>query len=405
MVLKLPIVKDALFRSFQSLFKQLVVLLPSLLLVKHIDAESYGVFSMLIGVATITVSFSDFGVTVIALRELIHSKSSNEKKHILGSALFLPLFFSVFFCIVTFFYLKDKVNYELVYLCILLIFVSPFYLILDSFLRSNLQFQLISQRTIISALISFSLQYFLFRILGMRGVFIGIISFYICFTLLNSKTLFQFCGKPQWYLIKRILNQSLFIGLGTIGYLLSSRLDIIIFTEHKLIKQIGHYEYINKLFDLLLYPFAIIGQVIIPRLINKNINSVKSMYKKFLLWILTISTFVSICIYIFSPLYYNLSPYFSEDKFTKSFNLMLFIYPLRVLTIFQSQTFFLSLKLEKSLLFLSLSVGFLSFGLNTYFIPKLGVEGAYSTSLVLTFLTLIAQIFILFKHFRKVQLD
>lgn len=400
---KVGFIKDAFFRSFQSLFKQLIILLPSLLLVKYINEKSYGIFSMVIGIATITVSFSDFGITIIALKELIQSKDTEEKKQILGSSLFVPLLLSIFFSIITFLYLSSKVEFTLIFLCITLIIVSPFYLILDSFLRSTLQFKRLSQRTIISATISISLQGILFNLFGINGVMTGIIFFYLSFTFLNINTLIEYCGKPNLKIIKRILKKSIFIGLGTIGFLLFARFDIIIFSKYNLINEIGYYEYINKIFEVLAYPFAILAQVLTPRLISKDKSSTSKIYNQIILGITVCTIILALLIHWLLPFYNTISPYFKHESFKNAFGIMNIVYPFRVLVIFHAQTFFIIQGKEKEFLYIILGMGLLSFVSNLTIIPSYGIEGAYYTSLTVSIITLLMQSIVVHKTHLKLR--
>jgi O-antigen/teichoic acid export membrane protein len=150
---------------------------------------------------------------------------------------------------------------------------------------------------------------------GLKGALISQNVFYFVF-LLGA----LFVKKPvslhfDKAVMKEILAYSLIVGIGSIGYFLYAKIDVVILGKFGFLVEAAYYEVITKIFSIGIITFSIFGQVIAPYLIGlRNSKAELSekivMYKKrAIIYAIGASLLsmvaVPIAIYFFLPAYFN----------------------------------------------------------------------------------------------------
>lgn len=392
--ISVKLITDLIFRAGQALARQLVIFIPSLVLIKYINEIEYGKFSLILGVLILCVSLGDFGISSIAMREISKSKSIENSKIIFTNSLLFSISFSILLFVIGGIYLSF---YEdSLYLIILapIAILAPFYTIIDANFRANLNFKPIFYKTITSLIVSLISQYLLFMLFGIKGIFMGMTIFYLTFLAINLAQLSENIAKN--IKLKLFIPHAVsgaYIGFATLGYMMYTKFNVIILNSKNMVIELGFYELIDKIFNFALYPFAIIAQVFAPRIAFSKNNRLKELYK----YSIPIVFFTAL---IFGVLVKKISEfYFSNYQFNSGANRFLllglefsvYLFPIKVLSVFQNQTFFIMHNFEKNVFVFYIITGIVNLFLTVILLRYFGFSGVYISNLISLSISVLCQ--------------
>jgi len=183
----------------------------------------------------------------------------------------------------------------------------------DGIYRGLKKFKTLAIISTIIGVLSIPVVYFLVKQYGLIGALIAQNLFYLVLLIGLALGYREFHFKLNKEVMKQIGNYSFVFGIATLGYYLFSRIDILILGHFGYIKEIATYELLNKIFLILLTPFAIIGQVIAPNFtelyVKKKYKTIQTKFKKYILISLLSSILFGIILYmgfkIFIPIFFN----------------------------------------------------------------------------------------------------
>src|SRR3989344_818397 len=261
-------IHNFIWRALQVFGKQGITFLIFILCAKLLVPYDFGIYNYALAIICFLIMFGDFGISTATSKYVAEYNLKDKKK--LKSVLFntgiivlgLTLIITILTLIIGPFYLKDKYAYILYLLP--LIFLAPMTSLYDGIYRGLKKFK---QLAIISTVIGFISIFFVYLLINQYGLIGALVSqniFYLILLIGLGLGYRDFNFKFNKQVIKEIGSYSFNFGIAVVGYYLFSRLDILILGHYGYINEIAVYELLNKIFLVLLVPFAILGQVIAP---------------------------------------------------------------------------------------------------------------------------------------------
>jgi len=285
------------WKALQTFGKQgfffLVFILASYLL----SQQEFGIYNYVMASIVIFTLLCDFGISQATARHIAMRRENSEvsSEVIIFSMSAVVFLLSLIFIIIIFFFghLFFKENFNYVLYALPLIFLIPLNSIQEGLYIGFEKFKKLSLIVIISGTLNILLSYVLIKNYGLVGAIGAQILFYfvslILLIFLHGKWSFYF----KTNIVKDILKYSVWIGISGLGYILFSRIDIIVLGYYGYIKEIANYEIINKIFSLMIIPTYIFSSVIFPKislLFNQdNREKIWNLYKKTLIFTIFMS--------------------------------------------------------------------------------------------------------------------
>jgi O-antigen/teichoic acid export membrane protein len=236
--------------------------------------------------------------------------------------------------------------------------------------------------------------YFLIQKYGLIGALISQSLFYFLLvfslSLAYGKTRFQFDKK----LMRTIFNYSLTIGFSSIAYFLYSRVDILILGHYGYVEEIGYYELINKGFELMFLPFALLAQVISPNMTSyfakKDYLKVRTKLSFFMKTVIPVSLVIALLFYYLFPLFIKkfLFEYYVEEMLIAVF-ILSFLVPAKIWGVFQTQCFIVATGFARIIAITTLIGGILNVIFDIVFILWIGFTGVFWVTLAIHTLSII----------------
>ena len=298
-------IHNFIWRGLQVGGKQGITFLIFFMSAYFLAPESFGLFSYLMALVALFIIFCDFGISSATSKYVAEykAKKSSELNKILFSVSLVIISLASLISLFIVLFGKQIFNENYLYIISFLpyFFLVPLSSVADGIYRGLKEFKKLSIITLIIGAISLIASYFLIKNYLLIG---AIISQNLLFLLLVI-SLFFFRKESKFKINKSILKKigkyALIIGIGEIGFFLYSRVDILILKQFGFLIEIGYYEIANKIFALIILPFAILGQIIAPNItkltIQKRYDIIKSKYLKHLVLFFIIGIFLAIVLY------------------------------------------------------------------------------------------------------------
>lgn len=284
-------IHNIIWRSLQLLGKQGITFLIFILAVRTLLPYEFGIYNYAMGIIFFLIMFGDFGVSLAASKftaEYSITQKNKVKLIIFNSGIITIIFSSILIIIMLIFgssYFGEIYVY-LLYLLPLTI-LAPLTSLYDGVYCGLRRFKKLAIITLIVGFISLIGVYLLLRISGIYGVLIAQNIFYalLLFALAINYGKIKF--RLDRDLMKGLTKYSIIIGLGSLGLILYSRIDVLFLGHFGYIEEIGYFEIANKFLAVMLVPFSIISQVIAPNITKhfsrKNYGVLRDKFKKYLL--------------------------------------------------------------------------------------------------------------------------
>lgn len=304
-----------------------------------LNPYDFGIYNYALAILMLIVLFGDFGVSAATSKYVAEFNTTDKerlKSVLFNATAFIAVFLVFIFLLLIFFgplILRDKYHYIL-YLLPSLFFLPLTYLYIGIYRGLN-RFKSSSWRTLVGGCVSLVIAYPLIKYFGIYGALWSNNIFAITLFIL------LFFGYREWSvkfdpkLIKMISTYSLVLGIVSLSYYLYSRTDIILLGQFGYMNEIGFYEFINKIFLLLVSPFMILAQVLSPQITRMyvlgDIKKIIYKFKQFVFLSLIVSLVLSVALFFILP--------FIIDKYLFAYSNLIYVkafYYLLIILITQS---------------------------------------------------------------------
>jgi O-antigen/teichoic acid export membrane protein len=315
------ILQGYIWRSIQTFGKQGSSFIIFMIATSLLPAESMGIYNYVYATVVLLISFADFGISTATAKYVAQYQIEKPEKvkNILFNSTILVVFMGVFVSFIVFIFGKTLLGeyYQLFVYISPLIFISPISSILDGYYRGLRKFKKLAIVSILIGLFSVSCSYFLISKYGILGALFSqnILYFLYIPALLFGIGLIRFNFDKE--IVKKIAQYSLVFGIATLGYLLYSRVNTLILGEYGYFEEIAYYEFSNKIFNILILPFNILGQVLLPSVAGAYTKGkyveIKNVFRKFtkiftgivVIAIPVVFILIRVFVHKFYPLYDN----------------------------------------------------------------------------------------------------
>jgi O-antigen/teichoic acid export membrane protein len=187
-------------------------------------------------------------------------------------------------------------------------------------------------------------------------------------------------------ILSEILRYSFIVGVASTSYYLYSKADILVLERFGYIEEIGYYEIINRIFELMFMPFVLLGQVMSPGItkfyVNKNFLRVRDRFKKLFITIVPIGLLLGFSFYFCMPFFLKyFFPQYYVSEMLISLSILSFLIPFKIWGTFQTQAFIIATGKAKIIAVSTLVGGILNVILNVVLIRLLGFTGVFWSTL------------------------
>jgi len=395
------------WRAIQIGTKQGITFLIFILCAKLLIPYEFGIYNYVLAIVFFLIMFADFGISTATSKYVAEYNVTDKEK--LKSVLFnsgiiilgLTIIISLIAIFFGKFYLGDKYVYILYLLP--LIFLIPMTSLYDGIYRGLKKFKKLSIISIIVGLFSLSFVYLLIKQYGLTGALIAQNLFYFILFLALAFGYKEFHFKLNKGVMKEIGKYAFVFGIATFGYYLFSRVDILILGHFGYINEIATYELINKIFLVLLVPFAIIGQVVAPNFARdyalKKYNKIYQKLKKYIIIFLFIAI---IFLFITALLFPIIVKLFFQEYYNNLFFIIfiptLMIYAIYVFSATMTAGIIVATGYAKIMSKVNILAGFLNLILSLILLNFWGFVGIiYATAISCFIVTIISYLLFYFK--------
>lgn len=331
-------IHDFLWRCLQIFGKQGVVFLIFILCARVLNPIDFGIYNYTVAIVMLVAFLGDFGISTATSRFVSHYSAIGDGKlklvvfnslvMIVGVATFVTVGMLLF---------APKLfgaNYTSVYYLFPLLFLVPISSHYDGIYRGLKMFKQLTLISIIVGVISALIAYFLVKNYGLPGAFLSQGVFYFLLVVALACGYREMVIKWDKKVFLEISKYSIIIGIGSIGYLLFSKIDTLFLGHYGYLKEIGYLEIINKIFGIITTIPLVIATVVGPNIAglfaHKDYMAINRKLTKYLLYSFFLSVVLSLLFYFFGIyLVRLLSPIYSDEK-------MLTLIPFFTITLFTS---------------------------------------------------------------------
>lgn len=408
---KIKILKqDFFYRLIQTSSKEGFVFLLFLITANSVSSEEFGILSYVMAIAMLMIFFVNFGLSSAVTRytaEFAVNKKYKINKIVSSiSSLIFGLFVILFFAL---FLLRNLISTEIYFL---ILNILPFILfkslsgVIDGIYRGLKYFKKAGVIAFFVFLICCPLSIYLILLFGISGFIFSIDIYYFLTFFLNLLFLIEKSFCFDFYIVKKVTKYAIWVGLASLSYFLYSKIDILIMKEYNLIVEIGYYEFINRIFEMIIFPFIILGQVLGPTISKYN---AKKKYKKilnilsvFFKTVIPISLLISVGLFVLMPIV--ISTFFisfNNILFYKAFNILLFLMPLYIWSSFLTHGLIVPSGMAKILTLTTFIFGILNIVFDYLLIPNFGYIGVVYATLICHVLNVFFQSMLYIKYLKK----
>ena len=402
-------IHNFIWRSLQIFGKQGITFFIFIICAKLLTSNEFGVYNYILAAIFFLIIFGDFGISAATSKYVAEYSVTDKDKlrYILFNSLIIIVCLGFIITLVTVlfgsYFLKDKYIYAIYALP--LIFLAPISSLYDGVFRGLKRFKELAIISLFVGLISIVFVYFLINSFGLVGALISQNLFYFLLVTVLFFTYGKLYFKLDKGLMKTIGKYSMVIGTSSVGFYLYTRFDILVLGYFGFIEQINSFELFAKINLLLGTLFMIMGQVIAPEitsLISKNeYKKVLKNFIKFVSFGLLLSVLLSIIIYCSLPSIVKIYfPNLFTDEFLQIFSVLIWVFPLNMISGLISQGFTISTGNAK-LGLLTIPFGGLNIIMALIFISSFGFIGVAYSSVIVSFISKLVVWFLLYRELSR----
>ena len=383
------------WRALQIFGKQGITFFIFILCAKLLTPHDFGIYNYILAIIYLLIIFGDFGISTATSKYVAeyNATDKNKLKLILFNSLIIILGLGVIVTLLAILFGNYFLNEKYVYVLYALpmLFLAPISSLYDGIFRGLKRFKELAIISMSVGLVSIIFVYLLVKNYGLIGALISQSLFYLVLVLslffVYGNLYFQFDKQ----LMKTIFNYSLVIGFTSVAYFLYTKVDLIVLGHYGYIEEIGYYEIVNKIFELIKLPVLIIATVLAPSITShyskKQYVTVKNKFNRHIIYSFYFGLFLSIFLYFTMPPIIEL---FFKEYFTTEtihiFNLLLLILPLRIIGTIIGQAHTIATGNAHFSLWTMIPAGITNLILDIIFISYYGFIGVvYSTIICFSF--------------------
>ena len=385
-------IHNFIWRALQTFGKQIVTFSILILSAKLLAPYDFGIYNYMLAIIFLLIMFGDFGISAATSKYVAEYNSTDKKKLeliLFNSSIILvslAIAISILTAIFGKYVLGDKYIYVLYVLPML--FFAPISSLYDGIFRGLKRFKDLAIISLSVGISSIGFVYILIDKYGLIGALVSQSLFYIILTavlfLTYGKLHIQFDRK----IMRTLLNYSLVIGISSIAYFLYSRVDILVLGHYGYVEEIGYYELINKGFELMFLPFALLAQVIAPDITayfaRKDYSKVRTKLSSLMKVVIPLSILIAIMFYYIFPLLIKefLTEYYVEEMLISIF-ILTFLIPTKIWGVFQTQSFIVATGFARIIAISTMIGGILNIFLDIAAINLIGFTGVFWVTLII----------------------
>ncbi|WP_440956347.1 oligosaccharide flippase family protein [Methanosarcina sp. Mfa9] len=394
------------WRFLQILGKQGITFFIFILCAKLLTPYDFGIYNYTLAIIYFLIIFGDFGISTATSKYVAeyNATDKNKLKLVLFNSLILTISLGAVVTLLTLLFgsyiLDDKYIYIIYVLPML--FLAPISSLYDGIFRGLKRFKELAIISLSIGLLSIIFVYLLVENYGLIGALISQSLFYLFLVLSLFFVYGNLCFQIDRQLMRTVFNYSLIIGISSIAYYLYSRVDIIVLGHYGYVKEIGYYELINKGFELMFLPFALLAQVLAPNITTyfskKEYSKVRTKFNFFTKLIIPLAILMAILFYFTFPQIIKLffAEYYVEEMLIAIF-ILSFLIPTKIWGVFQTQSFIVATGFAKIITVTTLLGGILNVILDVTSIHLIGFTGVFWVTLMIHSFNIIFQT-IYYKH-------
>ncbi len=383
------------WRALQLVSKQGISVVIFFIAAKYLTPYDFGILNYVMAVVVLLMVLCDFGISTATSKYVAEYRVKDPKK--VSSIAFSS--FIVIFAIATVIAILTvvlgpyllKENYVYVLYLIPYLYLVPLSSTLDGIYRGSELFKKLATISVSVGVVSLALSFLLIKQYLLIG---AIIAQNLQFLLLTVVLLWQTDNvqfKVDLNITKKITRYSLVIGVASVMYYLYTRADILVLQYFGYTVEIGYYSLVTKLFELLILPFMIFGQVIAPTITieyaRKKYPVLMHKLKKHLLAVFVLSLFIALGMYFLFPILVSIlfNTYYTPATVIM-FQLLLLTLPIKMMSAVVSNGHTVPTGNAHFSMWTMIPAGILNVILDIIFVSTYGFIGVVYASLICFFL-------------------
>jgi O-antigen/teichoic acid export membrane protein len=401
------------WRGLELFGKQGFSFFSFLIFVKILTPFDYGIYGYIMASVMFLSMFADFGIASATSKYVAeyNATDKNKLKSVLFNSTLVIFIFTVIVTLVTVFFgkyfLDQHFNYLLYALPIL--FLSPMTSLYSGVYMGLKKFKKLALISLIVGAVSLVLNYVMIKTYGLIGAMIAQNVFYALLLAALALGHREFHVKTDKSVIKQILGYSLILGLSTVAYYLYNRVDVIILGKFGYIQEIAYFNVLNKIFEVLLLPFLIYGQISAPNItanyVKKKYALVRRDFLRHTVFLLILGIIITSAVFFIVPILIKM---FLSNYFTSAteymFNVLIVLLPIRILAAYMGAAHTISTGNAHYGLWTLAIAGIANVILDIVFIMKFGFIGVvYSTVICYSFAIISSTLLYHFKLKRLIR--
>lgn len=376
---------------------------------------NFGVFNYILSVISLLLIFCDFGISGSVTKFTAEYNVTDKNKinilifNSMTAILFLSILVSILTIIFGKFYLKE--NYNLTVAALPMLLFIPLTSMFDGVFRGLKKFKELTIISLITGAISVFIVFILIKYFDLTGAVISkniyyLITFISMFLAIRSIKLII-----DWTMILKIIKYSLVLGITGLMFFLYTKVDVLILKHFGYIIEIGYYEIIIKIIELIILPFIIFGQVIAPNIteiyVKKQFEKIKKKISKHILLSTVVSVIFAIILYFILPFILKfIFPKYYNDSLLSIMYLLLIISPIRMIGQIVNNGYTISTGNAHLNMITMIPAGIMNIILDVIFIKYFGFIGVvYSTMICFSFGSISLIILFYFKLNRLILIN
>ncbi|NOY36950.1 MAG: oligosaccharide flippase family protein [Chlorobi bacterium] len=376
--------------------------------------KDFGELNYLLAIVSLLLIFCDFGLSTATAKYVAEYKSKDKKllKKVLPSVTFLVFVFTSMIVLLLLALGKKIIgDYPYIYIFIPYLYLVPIVGVLEGIYRGKKNFKTLSLITIISGLSTILLSYFFIKNYGITGTIISLIVLYIIDGVILFVKQDDKSREFNYQIVKDVANYSIILGVVNLMYYLFIRVDVLILKRFDYILEIGYYEIINRILDLIVIPFILFSQILAPDItreyVKKKMKLIKRKSNSLIIFSLLLIGPVAVILYFLFP--YILKLMFAKyygNEIMQMFNLIIFALPFRVIYNILNHAIAVPTGHGKISMWAMIIGGIINLFLDIIFIKAFGYIGVVYSTLVCFPVAAIIMTILLYKKLNKLlQID
>jgi len=402
------ILQDFVWRALQTVSRQAVLTILLFFSARLLLPDEFGLLSYYLAALSLIVIFCNFGFSTATTRFVAEfdDADNNKRDQVLVSSIIFIVFTVSLASLLLFMYGSSLFNVDtrLIVVFIPYLYLVPISNIIDGYFRGVRLFKQLFSATLAGGIVSLILGIYLISRFSLFGAVVAQSVVYLSVTLFLLPAFRHITISFNIEVIKKVLRYSIVLGLVNLSYFLYSRVDVFVLKHFGYIVEIGHYEILNRTFQLVLMPSILFGQVIAPNvsklMASQKIVTVKSKYIKYMQFMLLTGVIIACGLLLVGPVTVKvLLPQYATDQFLLIGLILLFLFPIKWWSAVMTNGFIIPAGYARVSLLVTLIAGIvnvlldyfavLQFGFIGVFIVTLIVHGATNTIISLWILSLL----------------